>query len=183
MKPAVPVQSPHYHRKTIWLHWASAVLVGLLWLSAQFIDYFPKGPSRWNMLGVHMSMGGGLLVIMIVRIGWRARSRRAATPGAEPMSAPLARCGHVLMYLVLMIAIGLGIANAWVRGEHVFNLFQIPAFDPGNKPLRATAGRVHELAAYAILVLAGLHAVVAFFHQYVLRDRLMERMIPSTGER
>jgi cytochrome b561 len=183
MRPANPVQARHYHRKTIWLHWVSAVLVVLLWLSAQFIDYFPKGPSRWNMLGVHMSMGVALLVIMIVRIQWRARPRAAIMPAAEPQSGTLARCGHVLMYLVLMSTIALGFANAWVRGEHVFNLFQLPAFDPGNKPLRATAGRVHELAAYAILALAGLHAIIAFFHQYVLRDRLMERMIPTTGEK
>jgi cytochrome b561 len=176
---AVPVH--HYHRKTIRLHWVSAVLVVLLWLSAQFIDYFPKGPSRWNMLGVHMSMGVALLVIMIVRIQWRMRPRATAGAGTEPESSTPARCGHVLMYLVLMLAIALGLANAWVRGEHVFNFFQLPAFDPGNKPLRAAAGRVHELAAYAILALAGLHAAIALFHQYVLRDRLLERMVGTSG--
>jgi cytochrome b561 len=169
-----------YHRKTIWLHWVTAALVVLLWLSAQFIDYFPKGPSRWNMLGVHMSMGVALLVIMIVRMQWRRRPRAAGAP--EPVSSPLARSGHVLLYVVVMVVIALGFANAWVRGEHVFNFFQLPAFDPGNKPLRAAAGQVHELAAYAILALAGVHAVIALFHQFVLRDRLMERMLRSSAE-
>jgi cytochrome b561 len=176
-----PVQVPlHYDRKTIHYHWVSAVLVVLLWLSAQFIDYFPKGPSRWNMLGVHMSMGVALAAIVAFRLRWK-RLARAGQP--LPVSSPLASAGHVLLYVALMVAIALGFANAWIRGEHVFNFFQLPAFDPGNKPLRKAAGQVHELAAYAILALAGVHAVVAFFHQYWLRDRLMERMLPSTGKK
>jgi cytochrome b561 len=178
MKAGSPVQ--HYHRKTIWLHWVTAALVVLLWLSAQYIDYFPKGPSRWNMLGVHMSMGVALLVIMIQRIQWRRRPRADGAP--EPVSSNLARGGHVLLYVVVMVVIALGFANAWVRGEHVFNFFQLPAFDPGNKPLRAAAGRAHEWSAYAILALAGVHGVIALFHQFVLRDRLMERMLRSSDK-
>jgi cytochrome b561 len=173
----------HYDRRTIWFHWATAALVVLLWLSAQFIDYFPKGPSRWNMLGVHLSMGVALAVIFVCRLRWKRAARRGHALGALPVSSTLAGAGHALMYVALMVAIVLGFANAWVRGEHVFNLFQLPAFDPGNKPLRALAGQAHQLAAYAILALAGVHALVAFFHQYALRDRLMERMIPSTGKK
>lgn len=173
----------HYDRKTIWFHWATAVLVVLLWLSAQFIDYFPKGPPRWNMLGVHMSMGVALAVILACRLRWRRIARAGRAAGPPPVSSPLASLGHGLMYVALVVAIVLGFANAWVRGEHVFNFFQIPAFDPGNKPLRAAAGQVHLIAAYVILALAGVHALIAFFHQYALGDRLMERMLPSTGKK
>lgn len=173
----------HYDRKSIWFHWVTAVLVVLLWLSAQFIDYFPKGPSRWNMLGVHMSMGIALFIIFVCRIRWKRAARSDRSVGPLPVSSKVASAGHALMYVVLLVAIVLGFANAWVRGEWVFNLFQLPAFDPGNKPLRALAGQAHELAAYAILALAGVHAVIAFFHQYVLRDRLMARMIPATGKK
>ena len=173
----------HYDRKTIWFHWVTAALVVLLWLSAQFIDYFPKGPSRWNMLGVHMSMGVALAVIVACRMRWKRLARRDPLVGPLPASSSLASAGHALMYLVLVVTIVLGFANAWVRGEWVFNFFQIPAFDPGNKPLRAAAGQVHLIAAYTILALAGVHALIAFFHQYALRDRLMERMIPSTGKK
>ena len=181
MKASTSYGPLHYDRKSIWFHWATAVLVALLWLSAQFIDYFPKGPSRWNMLGVHMSMGVALTVIFACRIRWKRV--RTGLAGPLPVSSPLASAGHSLMYVALLLAIVLGFANAWVRGEWVFNFFRLPAFDPGNKPLRALAGQAHELAAYAILALAGVHAVIAFFHQYVLRDRLMERMIPSTGKK
>jgi cytochrome b561 len=173
----------HYDRRTIWFHWVTAVLVVLLWLSAQFIDYFPKGPSRWNMLGVHMSMGVALAVIVACRMRWKRIVRQNTSMGPLPVSSPLASAGHALMYLVLVVTIVLGFANAWVRGEWVFNFFQIPAFDPANKPLRNVAGQVHLVAAYTILALAGVHALIAFFHQYALRDRLMERMIPSTGKK
>lgn len=173
----------HYDRKSIWFHWVTAVLVVLLWLSAQFIDYFPKGPSRWNMLGVHMSMGVALAIIFACRIRWKRAARSDRSVGPLPVSSKVASAGHALMYVVLLVAIVLGFVNAWVRGEWVFNLFQLPAFDPGNKPLRSLSGLAHEWSAYAILALAGVHAVIAVFHQYVLRDRLMERMIPTTGKK
>jgi cytochrome b561 len=34
-----------YDRRTIQLHWVTAALVGLLWASAQVIDFFPKGAA------------------------------------------------------------------------------------------------------------------------------------------
>ncbi|RJG15208.1 cytochrome b [Massilia cavernae] len=183
MKTTTPAAALHYDRKTIWFHWVTAVLVVLLWLSAQFIDYFPKGPSRWNMLGVHLTMGVALAVILACRLRWKSMARNARGLGPQPVSSRLASAGHALLYVILIVAIVLGFANTWVRGEWVFNFFKIPAFDPGNKELRKAAGQVHLIAAYAILALAGVHAVIAFFHQYALRDRLMERMLPSTGKK
>jgi cytochrome b561 len=173
----------HYDRNTIRYHWLSALLVVLLWVSAQFIDYFPKGPSRWNMLGVHMSMGVALAVILACRLRWKRGGRAAAGFGPLPESNAAARAGHLLMYVTLAAVVFLGFANAWVRGEHIFNFMQLPEFDPGNKPLRKAAGLVHAWGAHALLILAGLHALVALVHQYVLRDRLLERMLPAPGRR
>jgi cytochrome b561 len=42
---------------------------------------------------------------------------------------------------------------------------------------------VHAWGAHTLLILAGLHALVALVHQYVLRDRLLERMLPAPGRR
>ena len=36
----------------------------------------------------------------------------------------------------------------------------------------------HELAANAILIVAGLHAAAALFHHYILRDATLRRMLP-----
>jgi cytochrome b561 len=39
-------------------------------------------------------------------------------------------------------------------------------------------GGYHALAANTVLILAGLHAVVALSHHYIMRDDVLARMAP-----
>jgi cytochrome b561 len=70
----------------------------------------------------------------------------------------------------------LGIFCTWARGDSIFGLFRIPAFDPGNRELRHDAVEWHELAANTLLAVAALHALAALWHQFVRRDGLIDRM-------
>ena len=38
---------------------------------------------------------------------------------------------------------------------------------------------VHEIFSYLMLILAGLHAAAAVFHQAILKDGVLARMLPS----
>lgn len=169
--------APHaYDRSTVVLHWVSAGLVVLLWGSAQVIDFFAKGPPRWNMLGVHMSLGLALALVLLYRIGWRLTAGRRLPESEGRQWRWLARTTHFGLYALLLVQIVLGLANAWVRGDHVFTWFVIPAFDPADKVLRRNVGELHDLVANVILVVAGLHACAGLFHHYVLRDGILRRM-------
>ncbi|MFD2270102.1 cytochrome b [Undibacterium arcticum] len=76
----------------------------------------------------------------------------------------------------------LGVANVWVRGDTLFNLFTVPAFDPANKALVHQVEDLHQLAAYLVLILAVLHAGAALLHHYVLKDAVLRRMLPGRNE-
>ncbi|MFG6490011.1 cytochrome b [Roseateles sp. BYS78W] len=164
--------------RTIALHWATAGLVVLLWLSAQFIDYFPRGPSRWNVVGAHMALGVLLLLLTICRIGWRLSDRSSSLP-LPAGQGRAARLVHVALYALVLTSLALGLWNAWTRGEHVFNLFQIPAFDEGNKALRKWAGSQHKLLVNVLLFVAGAHALVGLAHHFIRRDGVLQRMLPA----
>ena len=73
----------------------------------------------------------------------------------------------------------LGIANSWVRGDNLFNLFRIPAWDPSNKALRGEVEELHALAANLLILLAGLHAAAGLLHHYLLKDTVLQRMLPA----
>ena len=94
------------------------------------------------------------------------------------MLLAIARVTHWLLYALLVVAIGFGIANVWVRGDSIFNLFRIPAYDPGNRALMHLIGGRHALFANAVLIVAGVHAAAALFHHYILRDATLRRMLP-----
>jgi cytochrome b561 len=40
---------------------------------------------------------------------------------------------------------------------------------------------VHNWTAWALVILAGGHAAAALFHRYVLKDRVLRRMLPIAG--
>ncbi len=167
-----------YDNGTIALHWISAALVVALWTIGQTIDVFPSGPLRVDYRSLHIVLGLVLGGVFVVRLTWRLTGRRRLPPLDHGMLHVAAEATHWLLYALLLAAVGLGIANVWVRGDSFFNLFSVPAFDPGNRALRQQVGDWHALAANTILIVAGLHAAAALFHHYVLRDATLRRMLP-----
>jgi len=169
-----------YDRTTVVLHWTTAALVVLLWLSAQVIDAFPDGPARVAVRSVHMTMGAILACVLVYRILWRSIGGVRIPGIGSPSLVLFSRGVHLLLYALLIVGVLLGFANAWVRGEHWFNVFTIPAFDPGNRALRRQVNGLHDLAANTILAVAGLHAAAGLWHHYVWKDGVLRRMLRRT---
>jgi cytochrome b561 len=166
-----------YDATTIRLHWATAALVVLLWSVAQIIDWFPIGPARWNVRSLHMLLGLALGVVLVWRLWWRATrgQRLQPTSGAGNVAR---RAVHAALYALLATVLVLGVANVWVRGDHVFGWFKVPALVVSGLDLRHTVGDLHRVAATTVLALAGLHAAAALVHHFVLRDGILARMLP-----
>jgi cytochrome b561 len=163
---------------TIALHWSSAVLVGVLWFIGQTVDVFPNGPLRIDYRSLHIVFGVALALVLIARLAWRLTRGGMLPPLDHGILLAVARVTHWLLYALLVVAIGFGFANVWVRGDSIFNLFRIPAYDPGNRALMHLIGGRHALFANAVLIVAGVHAAAALFHHYILRDATLRRMLP-----
>jgi cytochrome b561 len=39
-------------------------------------------------------------------------------------------------------------------------------------------GKAHQIGGNLILILAGLHAAIALWHQFIWRDATLQRMLP-----
>ena len=167
-----------YDRRTIQLHWVTAVLVGLLWSIAQSIDYFPKGVPRIAVRSVHILLGVLLGVILLMRVVWRRRSGRRLSLANDGVSGHVARIVHWALYVGLAAVILLGAANAFARGDSIFSLFSLPKAYPSNPQLKPSLEKLHQTAANALVILAIVHALAAFAHHYILRDDVLRRMLP-----
>jgi cytochrome b561 len=177
MQPA-ETQGLRHDPTTITLHWISAVLVAVLWTIGQTVDFAPDGPLRMDYRSLHIVLGVSLGVVLITRLAWRLTRRETLPPIDRGLLLLIARFTHWLLYALLIVTVGLGLANVWVRGDVIFNLFQVPAYDPGNRALMHLIGGWHALAANAVLIIAGVHAAAALFHHYILRDATLRRMLP-----
>ena len=71
-----------------------------------------------------------------------------------------------------------------LRGQP-FDLFfwQVPALFEENDSIRHFLAESHEFGAKALLALIGLHAGAALFHRLVLRDGVLQRMLPRMSAR
>lgn len=175
----MPQSHDTYDSRSILLHWLTAVLVVGLWIAGQIIDFFPRGTPRVTMRSLHITFGLLLGIVLLARIAWRRSGGTKLSPADPGMLGRIAVGVHHLLYALLAAAVAVGILNVWVRGDTLFNLFTVPAFDPSDKQLRRTIGELHELAANVLFIVAGVHAAAALWHHYVRKDGVLRRMWPS----
>jgi len=171
------VEDFRYDRRTIGLHWAVAALVVLLWCIGQSIDWFPKGTPRIGARSTHICLGVLAGVLLLLRIWWRRTGGRKLPASALDTQQKIASWMHVGLYLLLLATVALGVANVWVRGDTLFQLFTVPAFAPGDRELREQVEDLHALLANTVAVAAALHAALALYHHYFLRDGVLRRML------
>ncbi|UPY36871.1 cytochrome b/b6 domain-containing protein [Sediminicoccus sp. KRV36] len=163
---------------TLGLHWLIALLIAAAYAASALVEDGPGG--SWAMT-LHGSLGLLVFGLSLLRILWRGLAPHPAPVPMAPMMARLAHFAHVALYVTMVAAPALGLAALWTRGQGIslFWLFSLPSPLASHRGLAEFLGGAHELAANGLVALAGLHAAAAIFHQYVLRDHTLERMVPG----
>ncbi len=169
-----------YDTRTIWLHWATALLVASQWLGAHTIDWFPTGTWRVAARSTHITLGLTLLVILAARMLWRLTQGRRLPAADRGVLHVAAKATHWGLYALAAATVILGVYFELVRGDSIFGLFRLPSIAPGDRALRSLIGEYHATAANLILILAGVHAGAALVHRYLWKDGVLARMLTST---
>jgi cytochrome b561 len=162
------------------LHWGTAVLIAAAWTLGAAMEELPRGPARAAGLDIHATLGLAVIAAVLARLMWRVANPRPSA--GEGLLGLAATATHLALYGAMLAVPLSGLAAQWGRGRAVSALFGTvtlppPAWLPGGHGW----GEVHEVAANLLLVLIGLHVAGAVFHQLVLRDGLLGRMLPARG--
>jgi cytochrome b561 len=169
-----------YDKVAIVLHWTTALLVLIQFALAETWDGFAK-PTQEGMQSLHVSFGMLLAVVVVARLAWRL------IPGHQVSSLEVgwvriaSKGVHYLLYALLVAQAGLGFAFRWAQGHPVgfFGLFGIPGpYGEIDKATRHPLLEFHEKIGWAIVIIALGHALAALYHHYVLKDRVLDRMLP-----
>ncbi|GBU13184.1 cytochrome [Enterobacterales bacterium] len=186
---ALPLRR-RYDGLTITLHWVTAAIVIFMFASAHIWEVLERGtPLRKGLQSVHISMGILLAAIIIGRLLWRlftvstGRSKQEAIVMPTLMKAA-AHLTHLALYLLLLAQIVLGFLYRWSQAEpfYFFGLFPIPDVFDFDSVMTRTFGSLHNNVAWALIIVAGVHALAALFHHYVLRDGVLRRMLPGNRD-
>lgn len=184
--PSLP-RRQRYDAFALTLHWITAGSVIFLFASAHIWALLERGtPLRKGLQSVHISCGILLALVMIVRPAWRVISQRQARFAMPPVAGArstriLAHAMHGALYLLLFVQVALGFMFRWAQQEpfRFFGLFDIPSWIAVDPALRHQIGSWHDTVAWALIILACVHALAALFHHYVLRDNVLRRMLPA----
>jgi cytochrome b561 len=170
-----------YGLVAIFLHWTMAlVVIGLFVLGLWMVDLTYYDP--WYRRGPELHKGIGILVfaVLLVRLLWRGMNPvPRPEPGVSGLERKLSQIVHALLYVLLFAIMisGYLISTADGRGIDVFGLFQVPATLKGIPGQADIAGEVHFILAVSTITLAVIHALAAFKHHFVNRDRTLVRML------
>jgi superoxide oxidase len=98
----------------------------------------------------------------------------------------IAKANEYGLYGLLLVQPITGLGEVLFHGR-AFALFiwEVPALFEPDSAIRALSVKAHEVGGHALLILIGLHAGAALFHGFVLRDGVLQRMLPQsvTGRR
>lgn len=176
------------------LHWLIALLIiGNICSGFIFAEILSDSdPLRFTLVQLHKPIGLTVLVLSLVRLGWRLINKVPELPTG--MSLPMRWLAHGSHYLFYILMIGIPLVGwAMVSSSRTgiptsyFGLFQWPNISyfadmaaPDKTHYRHMLGNLHAELAYGAAVLLVLHVAAALYHHYSRRDTVLKRMVPGT---
>ncbi|MHB8354043.1 MAG: cytochrome b [Burkholderiales bacterium] len=170
----------HYNPVTRFFHWAVLALLVAEFPIAWTMPEVHKDTRPDGLISWHIFFGTLILAVMFLRIFWRLSHRAPPDVPMPRWQTLAANATHQLLYAGLVILPLMGWANASSRGWNVkfLGFIPLPALSPRGSSWGHELGDVHQAVAIGLLVVIGLHAAAAVYHQWVIRDNLLQRMLP-----
>jgi len=162
------------------LHWSIVLLILPQYFLAEAAHELPDGLEKLQIYTWHKSIGMLVLLLVLVRIGWKVMNRGTPRPLGAPWQRKAAAAGHGLLYLLILAQpiSGWLMSSAANYPVTLFDWFQFPALIGENHDLHETLEDVHEVLFFTLLAVAVVHVVAALYHHFMLKDSVLRRMLP-----
>ena len=185
-------ENERYTSVAVALHWLIALMVIGQLAGGFFMHNVPREQAelKFQLYQLHKSFGVSVLLLTLVRLGWRLTHKPPAFPEKMQGWERFLACGAHLGFYVLLIVIplvGWAIVSSSPFADSVqtylFGVIHFPhmPFFEGvenRKELSHEFAEIHEYLAFAMIGLIGLHVAAALKHQVIDHDTVLGQMIP-----
>ncbi len=183
------MQPARYSKTAMTLHWLIAAALAFQFGLGEAFEHLPRGKLLFDTAQFHKSIGITILILTLVRIAVRFAKPRPAPLGDHGWAERLASVTHMGLYAFMLIAPLSGwlmtTASKFAIPTYLFNVIPWPDFPfvagmeaASKENLHDVAEVVHEVIAKLGLALFLLHVIGALRHQFLLKEPLIERMVP-----
>jgi cytochrome b561 len=174
------MSASHYTRTAVGLHWLVAALI----LAALFMGWtmteMEVSPQRLKVYNWHKWVGMTVLLLAVVRLAWRLAHRPPPLAASVPAwMRGLAHAGHGLLYL-LMLAQPL---TGWIYSNYsgypvvYLGMSPLPNLVERDRELAEAWVAIHSTLGMVLAVVVAGHVLAALYHQFVVRDGTLKRML------
>jgi len=184
--PSAAAPMARYSGIAMLLHWLLALALACVFCVGLYMADLPFSPQRLKLYNWHKWAGMTILGLSALRLLWRLTHEPPPLPTAVESAMPAwqraAHHGtHHLLYLLFFAVPLVGWAYSSAAGFPVvlFGVLPLPDFISPDKGLADLIKPWHKLSAFALAALVVLHVAAALKHQWIDRDRLINRMLPG----
>lgn len=181
------MEPARYSRTAITLHWLLAALLAFQIALGWRMGDLTAATGQFHAVQLHKSIGITILLLTLARVAVRLWKPRPAPHYDRPWARRLAGLVHFGLYLFMIGAPLTGWLIVSTSRIPVPTLLyetvpwpHIPGLDGAmRKPIHEAGETVHGALAWIGIALLALHVVGALRHQWLLRQPLIERMLPG----
>nr|WP_175799988.1 cytochrome b/b6 domain-containing protein [Burkholderia anthina] len=161
------------------LHWLIVTLIVAQFAIGWTMPDVHRDTQPVGLIAAHLIVGAALLAAMAARVLWRA-THRPPPDDLSPVMRTLSGATHVALYVLLVAVPLLGWINASSRAWSVtlLGIVPLPALSAAGSGFGHAMGDVHGILAWVLFGGICLHVAAALTHRFVLRDGVMQRMMP-----
>jgi cytochrome b561 len=173
--------TPRYSAIAMLLHWVLALaIIGSFGMGLYMAD-LPFSPQRLKLYNWHKWAGVTILALSAARLLWRLTHRPPADPPMPSWQRLAAHATHYGLYVLFFAVPLVGWAYSSAAGFPIvwFGVLPLPDFVPADKALAEAIKPWHAWLAYAMAALVLMHVAAALKHQFIDRDGLLSRMLPT----
>jgi cytochrome b561 len=175
-----------YSTVAILLHWAiAAALLFQIVLGSAMEG--PRDATRFSIFQLHKSVGIAILLLTMVRIGWRiANPPPPLSETLKPWEQTLARSTHRAFYALLLalplsgwLIVSTSKIGVPTRLFGVIGWPHIPVPDAFRRSVHEASELGHQVLVWGAFALVALHVAGALKHHFIDSDAELDRMIPG----
>lgn len=174
------------------LHWLMALAIVFMIALGLYMTSLPEGSTQqFQAFQLHKSIGITILILTLLRIGWRLANPVPPIPADLPAWERLAgRISHFALYFFMLVIPLFGWATVSFSELDIPTMLygavewpHLPIRDMVADPASAEefAAEVHEYLAFTLAGLLVIHVGAALRHHLVLKDTVLERMMPDVS--
>lgn len=164
------------------LHWLGGALILFLLIHGWIMVGLPR-EMRFANYSWHASFGYATLALMVLRLLWRWFNAVPEMPAdAARWERVAAHAAHAGLYLLIFAAAisGWALAGAMRRplDATLLGVISVPPIVT-DRALHDQLESAHSLFAWTLAVLIVVHVAGAFYHRWIKKDNVLQRMLPG----